>query len=68
MNRILVTSWTGFFGRLANVRLLAAARELRIMEESPTRIPQEPATMHVAAGLDAVAGSEFVDDRIRLRE
>jgi hypothetical protein len=57
------------------------------MEESPTRVPEEPATMdvreiqpsrgasiiaadlgHHAESLDAVAGSEFVDDRIRLRE
>jgi len=73
--------------RLANAGLLAAAREVRGMEESRTRVPKEPGTMHVgevqpnrgasiiaadlghdAERLDAVAGSEFVDDRIRLRE
>ena len=82
-----VRSRPGFFSRLANVRLLPAARELRSMEETPMRVPEEPATMgvreiqpsrgasiiaagldHHAASLDAVAGSEFVDDRIRLRE
>jgi hypothetical protein len=82
-----VASRPGFFSRLANLRLLAAAREARSMKESPTRIPEEPATMdvrkiqpsrgtsisptdlgHDAERLDAVAGSEFVDDRIRLRE
>ena len=87
MSRILVTSRTGFFSRFANVRLLAATREVRGMEESRRRLPEEPATMDVrevqasrgasivaadldqhAESLDAVAGSEFVDDRIRLRE
>jgi hypothetical protein len=57
------------------------------MEERPTRVPEEIATMdvqkiqpsrgasiiaadlgHYAKSLDVVAGSEFVDDRIRLRE
>ena len=57
------------------------------IEESRTRIPEEPGAMdirkgqpnrgasiiaadldHHAESLDAVAGSEFVDDRIRLRE
>jgi hypothetical protein len=60
---------------------------LKAMEESRTRVPEEPGTMdvrevqpnrgasiiaadldHHAESLDAVAGSEFVDDRIRLRE
>ena len=87
MSRVLATSGLGFFSRLASVRLLAAAREVRGMEESPTRVPEEPGTMdvrdvqpsrgasiiaadlnHHAERLDAVAGSEFVDDRIRLRE
>ena len=87
MSRVLLTGGPGFFSCLANVRLLAASREVRGMEESPTRVPQEPATMdvrevqpsrgasiiaadldHHAESLDAVAGSEFVDDRIRLRE
>jgi hypothetical protein len=73
----------GFFSRLANVRL-PAARAQRSMEESPTRVLEEPATMdvrevqsrcgawiidadldHHAESLDAVAGAEFVDDRIR---
>ena len=76
----------GFFSRLANVRLLTATREVRGVEESRRRLPEEPATMnvreaqpnrgasivaadldHQAESLDAVAGSEFVDDRIRLR-
>ena len=87
MSRVLLTSGPGFFSRLANVRLLAAVREVGSMEENPTRVPEEPATMavrevqpsrgastiaaaldHHTERLDAVAGSEFVDDRIRLRE
>jgi len=87
MSRVLLTGRPGFFSRLANVRLLAATREVRGMEESRTRVPEEPGTMDVREGqpnrgasiiaadldrhaesLDAVAGSEFVDDRIRLRE
>ena len=72
MNSVLATSGLGFFSRLANVRLLAAAREVRGMEESLTRVAEELATMDVRevqpTSLDAVAGSEFVDDRIRLRE
>jgi len=87
MSRVLLTGGPGFFRRLANVRLLAATREVRGMEESRTRVPEEPGTMdvrevqpnrgapiivadlhHHAESLDAVAGSEFVDDRIRLRE
>jgi hypothetical protein len=87
MSRILVTRRAGFFSLLANLRLRAAAREVRRMEEGPTRVPEEPATMdvreiqptrgtsviaaglgHHAESLDVVAGSEFVDDRIRLRE
>ena len=87
MTRILVASRPGFFSRLANLRLLAVAREVRSMEESPARVPEEAATIvvreiqpsggasimvadrgHHAERLDAVAGSEFVDDRIRRRE
>ena len=87
ISRVLLTGGPGFFSRLANVRLLAATRELRGMEESRTRVPMEHGTMgvrevqpnrgpsivaaaidHDAQSLDAVAGSEFVDDRIRLRE
>ena len=87
MSRGLVTGGPGFFSRLANVRFVAATRKVRGMEESRTRVPEEPGTMdareiqpnrgasivaadldHYAESLDAVAGSEFVDDRIRLRE
>ena len=86
ISRVLLTGGPGFFSRLANVRLLAATRELRGMEESRTRVPMQHGTMDVrevqpnrgpsivaadldhAQRLDAVAGSEFVDDRIRLRE
>jgi len=87
ISRVLLTGGPGFFSRLANVRLLAATRELRGMEESRTRVPMQHGTKdvrevqpnrgpsivaadldHDAQRLDAVAGSEFVDDRIRLRE
>ena len=82
-----LTGVRGFFSRLANVRLLGATREVRGMEESRGRVPEEPATMDVREGQpnrgasiiaadldhhadspDAVAGSEFIDDRIRQRE
>ena len=86
MPKVLVTSRPGFFGRLVNLRLLRAAREVRRVEETPRRVPEGPTTLdvreiqnrgasiiaedldHYAESLDAVAGSEFVDDRIRLRE
>jgi hypothetical protein len=84
MSRVLLTGRLGFFSRFANVRLLAVIREMRGMEESRTRVLEEPGTMdvrevqrasiivadlrHHVERLDAVAGSEFVDDRIRLRE
>jgi hypothetical protein len=48
MHKIPETSRTGFFSRLANVRLPAAVREARDKES-----------------VDASAGSEFVDDRLR---
>jgi hypothetical protein len=87
MSRVLLTGEPGLFSRLANVRLLAATREVRGMEGSRRRLPEEPATMdvrevqptggastiaadldHHADSSDAVAGSEFIDDRIRERE
>src|SRR4029077_10469645 len=86
MSRVLLTGASILFSRLANVRLLAATREVRGMEESRRRVSGEPATMdgrevqpsrsasiiaadliRHAESLDAVAGSEFVDDRLRLR-
>ena len=42
MSRNLVTRQPGFFSRLANLRLLAAAREVRSIEESPTHVLKEP--------------------------
>ena len=87
MSRVLLTGGPGFLSRLANVRLLAAAREVQSPEDGLTHLPEEPVTVDVrevqpsremssikaalhphAESLDAVAGSEFVDDRIRLRE
>jgi len=87
ISSVILTGGAGFLSRLANVRLPAATREPRGMEETRTRVPMEPWTMdvrevrpnrgasivaadldHDAQRLDAVAGSEFVDDRIRLRE
>ena len=45
----------------------------RSMEESPAHAAEEPATPdgdvpHDGESVDGIAGSEFVDDRIRLRE
>jgi len=42
-----MTTGPGFFGRLVNVRLLHAAREVHRVEERPTRVPQEPETLDV---------------------
>lgn len=70
MIRVLLTS-SVFFGRLANGRLPAGVREARSVAENPTRVAEEAATTdlnHYPGGLDAVAGSEFVDDRIRRRD
>jgi len=69
MSRTLWTGGLGFFSRLANVRLLAVTDEARGMEKNRRRPRQEPAPMEVQVeNVDAVAGSEFVDDRIRRRE
>jgi hypothetical protein len=57
-----VKSRPGFLSRLVNVRILAAVREERDVDESPARVPDH------TESLDAIAGSEFVDDRLRLRE
>ena len=76
MRWILLTNGPGFFTRLANVRVLAAIREVRITAEMKVREAQPSCQSSIIAAdldrhaesLDAVAGSEFVDDRIRLRE
>ena len=72
MSRVRLTSGPGFFSWLANIRLLVAVREVNTVEETSARAPEKPATMDVrevhTETLDAVAGSEFVDDRIRERE
>jgi hypothetical protein len=87
MSRVLLTVAAGLFSRLASVRFLSVTRVVRVIEESRTRVLEEPGTTdvrevqpnraasiitaeldHHAESLDAVAGSEFVDDRIRLRE
>jgi hypothetical protein len=54
------------------LRLFAAGREERTIVASPARTPE---ASFIASGrdaeaerLDAAAGCEFVDDRIRLRE
>ena len=41
-----------------------------VHQQAPEIVQEEPVTMDVreTERLDAVAGSEFVDDRIRLRE
>jgi hypothetical protein len=68
MSRFLGASRPGFFGSLGIVQLLAGGREDRTVEESPTPGADEADRDHSAETLDATAGSEFVDDRIRLRE
>lgn len=61
MSSVLMTSAAGFFGRPI-LRLLGAGSEVRNMKSSPRRTAQEH------AAVDAVAGSEFVDDQIRALE
>jgi hypothetical protein len=80
MSGVFVTSGPGFFGRLVNVRRMAAGGEVRSIDESPTArevrevLPSRGASSSVAnldrcaETLDSVAGSEFFDDRIRLSE
>jgi hypothetical protein len=68
MSRFLVASGPGFFGSLGILQLLAGRGEDRTVEESQTRGADEADRDHSAETLDATAGSEFVDDRIRLRE
>jgi len=77
ISRVLLTGGPGFFSRFADVRLLADTREVRGMKETidvrevqPNRGTSIIAADrdHDAGSLDAVAGSEYVDDRIRLRE
>ena len=62
MSGFLMTAGRGRFGGAP-----------RSMEESPGHAAEEPATPdvdvpHDAESVDGIAGSEFVDDRIRLRE
>ena len=73
MSGFLMTAGRGLFGGGAILRLLAAGAAPRSMEESPGHAAEEPATPdgdvpHDAESVDGIAGSEFVDDRIRLRE
>jgi hypothetical protein len=71
-----VTRALGLVGGRVTLRLLAAGRELHTMVASPARTPEVPATVgaghvqpgHGAERSDAVAGSEFLDDHIRLRD
>jgi hypothetical protein len=83
MSRLLIPGRPWLFSRLVTPRPLAALEVHRI-EGSPTLEseamddqaiqPSRGASMvaadlgHHVGRLDAVAGSEFVDDRIRLRE
>ena len=73
MSGFIVTGGRGLFGGRAIHRLLAAGAAPRSMEESPGHAAEEPATPnrdvpHDGESVDGIAGSEFVDDRIRLRE
>jgi nucleoside-diphosphate-sugar epimerase len=62
MSRVLVTGGSDVVGSRVILRLLTAGREVRTTAGSPT-----PAA-EVRAQLDAVAGCEYVDDRIRRPE
>ena len=70
MTMIPESGWPDVFSRLANLRRAAPANQLRSIGGSSTGVPEGPALVdvHYPESLDAVAGSEFVDDRIRVRE
>jgi hypothetical protein len=74
MSRGLVTRATQSSTSRAIVRFLATGPGGRGVKESQRHAAGEPATAEAAGrdreaeSADAVAGSEFVDDRIRLRE
>jgi nucleoside-diphosphate-sugar epimerase len=68
MSRVLVTVGPGLIDNHIILRLLDTAREVRITVLS-ARVTFTRAVRHDdAEALDAAAGCEFVDDRIRLRE
>jgi len=72
MSRFIESSGTRFFGSRAILRLFIAGTAAGSMEESPRTSPRAPFVAEkpnrAAERLDSVAGSEFVDDRIRLRD
>jgi hypothetical protein len=82
MSSVLVTSTPAVVASRVILRFLATCRQVRAIVESPTHGAEvhamlEPRKVHpgtrrsfIAAhsGLDAAAGCEFVDDRLRLRE
>jgi nucleoside-diphosphate-sugar epimerase len=60
MSSVLETGGRGLVGNRVLLWLLAAGRQLHTMVGSLTRVAEKRAIQE-----DAVAGSEFVDDRIR---
>jgi nucleoside-diphosphate-sugar epimerase len=81
MSRVLVTSTPAVVASRVILRFLATCHQVRAVVESPTRVAEvramleHPRVSFIAADsdndagrLDAAAGCEFVDDRLRLRE
>ena len=83
MSKVFETGGPDFVVPRAILRLLAAGREVGALFGGPTRTAEVRAVVETAAvrvsfvaahrghdrrWIDAVAGCEYVDDRIRLRE
>ena len=74
MSRSLATAGLGVVGSRMILRLLATGRGMRAMAGEEDVRPGAGASFvsidgdHGTERQDAVAGSEFVDDRIRLQE
>ena len=72
MSGTLMPRWLGMVGRRVLLRLLAVGRDVGPMLDDRNVQPGAGvsfiATYHHHDRFDAVAGCEYVDDRIRFRE
>lgn len=59
--------FAGFFNRLVLLFFAVVARRRVALLVGTTHDPAQPETLRVD-GIDCAAGSEFVDDRLRLQE
>ena len=72
MNRTRMPGGLGMFGRRVLLRLLAASRDGRVTPNTRDVRPGAPVPFvevrYDHEALDAAAGCEYLDDRIRLQE